>query len=141
MILFDTSILSLAFRRASPESKERRIAEIVAELLTGEASLGLPAIVLQEVLSGIRSEEQFTDLERRLRAAFDVMIPTAEDHIAAARLKNQCLSKGISASGPDCLIAAQTLNGAHELFTTDPDFTAIAKVVPLKLYQPFPNQR
>jgi len=135
VILFDTSILSLAFRRARPGPKERRIADVVADLMTGEASLGLPGIVLQEVLSGIRSEKQFEDLKRRLLTAFEIHLPTTPDYVAAARLKNQCLTKGITASGPDCLIAAQTMNGKHELFTTDPDFEAIAKHARLKLFQ------
>src|SRR5262249_13383678 len=102
--------------------------------MAGEAPLGLPAIVVQEVLSGVRSEKQFADLQRRLTAAFTILVPRVEEHVEAARLRNKCRSKGISASGPDCLIAVQAMAGGHELFTSDPDFKAIAKHAPLKIF-------
>jgi len=135
VILFDTSVLSLVFRRSRPGPKERRVATTVAELLSGKTPLGLPGIVLQEILSGVRSEKQFADLHRRLLASFNVLLPSAEEFTEAARLKNKCLSRGVRASGPDCLIAAQAITANHELFTTDPDFDAIAKLSPLKLFK------
>lgn len=102
--------------------------------MTGEALLGLPGIVLQEVLSGVRSDKQFADLKRQLLAAFVIVLPTAADHVEAARLRNTCLTKGLSASGPDCLIAATAVVGGHELFTVDNDLEAIAELTPLKLF-------
>jgi predicted nucleic acid-binding protein len=134
VILIDTSILSLAFRRARPGPNEQRIQVALEALMAGEAPLGLPAIVVEEVLSGVRSEKQFADLERRLMAAFTILVPRLEEHVEAARLRNKCLSKGVSASGPDCLIAVQAVAGGHELFTSDPDFQAIARQAPLKLF-------
>jgi predicted nucleic acid-binding protein len=81
VILFDTSVLSLVFRRTRPGPKERRVAEAVVELLSGKAPLGLPGIVLQEILSGVRSEKQFAELHRRLLASFDVLLPSVEDFV------------------------------------------------------------
>ena len=75
MILLDTSVLSRVFRRRRMGPAERRFKSMVEELVAGKAPLGLPGIVLQEVLSGIRSKRQFADLERRLLASFTVVTP------------------------------------------------------------------
>lgn len=138
MILFDTSILSRVFRRRRLGPLEQRLREKVEHLLNGELPLGLPSLVLQEVLSGLRSPRQFADLERKLLASFVVLLPSAADHVTAARLHNKCLSTGLSVSGPDCLIAVTAIAGDHELFTADSDFEAIARIAPLKLFRDEP---
>lgn len=135
MILLDTSVLSRAFRRRQPGAAERRLRDVVDGLLAGDEPLGLPAIVAQEVLSGIRSEEQFAALEGRLLSAFAIVHPITEDYVDAARLKNKCLSLGLNVSGIDCLIATLAISGEHELFAVDSDFLAIARHAPLKLYE------
>lgn len=103
--------------------------------MAGELPLGLPGIVLQEVLSGVRNEKQFADLEQRLLASFSIVNPGTRDHIEAARLANKCLASGLAASGPDCLIAVLAIAGDHELFAMDEDFRALAKHAPLKLFR------
>ena len=135
MILLDRSVLSRAFRRKRPGPAEASALASLEALMAGDAELGLPGIVLQEVLSGIRSEKQFSDLEQRLVAAFSIVHPTTADHVAAARLRNRCLAKGVNVSGTDCLIVTMAVAGGHELFAMDDDFTAIAKHAPLKLYR------
>lgn len=100
-----------------------------------DVPLALPGIVLQEVLSGIRDEKQFGELESRLLTAFTVVLPTAADHVEAARLRNKCLASGLTVSGPDCLMTTQTIAGKHELFTADEDFRRLATVAPLRLYE------
>ena len=133
MILLDTSVLSRAFRRTRPGPLERRTRAVVERLLTADTGLGMPGLVLQEVLSGIRSEKQFADLERRLVHGFTIIHPTTTDHIEAARLRNQCLALGLNVSGPDCLIARLAMAGNHELFADDEDFHSIAKHTRLKI--------
>ena len=135
MILLDTSVLSRVFRRRSPGAEERRVRTLVGELLAGEVELGLPGIVLQEVLTGIRNEAQFAGLEERLVAAFSIVSAGAADHVEAARLANRCQAAGLSASGPDCLIAVLAIAGSHQLFAMDDDFRAIAEHAPLKLFE------
>ena len=103
--------------------------------MAGDISLGLPGIVLQETLSGIRSEKQFADLERRLLTSFSIIPASVTDHVEAARLKNTYLDKGLNVSGIDCLIAVAAIAGDHELFAADADFPAIARCAPLKLYR------
>jgi predicted nucleic acid-binding protein len=134
VILIDTSVLSRVFRRRRPGAKERHLQRVVKELMESEAPLGLPGIVLQEVLSGIASEKQFEDLKAKLLAAFSIVPATPQDHVDAARLKNRCARKGLNTSGVDCLIAASTMAGDHILFARDEDFSAISRHAPLKLF-------
>lgn len=52
MILFDTSVRSRVLRRRKPGQDEERLQETLESLMSQEESLGLPAIVLQELLTG-----------------------------------------------------------------------------------------
>jgi predicted nucleic acid-binding protein len=135
VILFDTSVLSRVFRRRRPGAEERRLQILFEGLMTSDAPLGLPGIVLQEVLSGMASQKQFADLRSKLLAAFTVLSASAPDHVEAARLKNLCMSKGLNVSGIDCLIASTVIAGDHELFAVDGDFGEISKHSPLKLFK------
>jgi predicted nucleic acid-binding protein len=134
LILLDTSVLSRIRRRRKPGPDERALATFVDRLLESEAAVGLPGIVLQEILSGIRDAAAFIELERRLTTSFPIVMATAADHIAAARLGNRCLDRGLTTSATDCLIAALTISGDHQLFALDDDFRQIAKHTPLKLF-------
>jgi predicted nucleic acid-binding protein len=135
MILFDTSILSRVFRRRRLGSKERQVLTTFEALMQSDAALGLPGIVLQEILSGLPSERVFRELRAKLLGAFTILPASVDDHLEAARLKNLCISKGTNVSGIDCLIAAIAIAGAHQLFTADADFRAIQKHSALKLFQ------
>lgn len=135
MILFDTSVLSRVLRRRHPGPAERRLRAVFDELMASDDPLGLPGIVLQEVLSGVRSERQFAELSGRVLAAFSILPEGVSEHVEAARVRNVCLAKGLNVSGVDCLIAACAITGGHQLFTVDEDFEAIAKHTPLKLYR------
>ena len=134
MILVDTSVLSRVFRRRRPGAEERRLRVVFDELMTSDVPLGLPSIVLQEVMSGIRSHRQFSDLTAKLLAVFAVLPEGVPQHVEAARVRNTCLGKGLNASGVDCLIAACAITGNHELFAADEDFEAIARHAPLRLF-------
>ena len=135
MILFDTSILSRVFRRRRLGPQERQLHATFEALMQSDAALGLPGIVLQEVLSGLPSEKAFRDLRAKLLGAFTILPASVDDHVEAARLKNLCISKGANVSGVDCLIAATAIAGAHELFSADKDFEAIRRHTNLKLFE------
>jgi hypothetical protein len=105
------------------------------EMMASDVPLGLPGVVLQEVLSGIRSHRQFSELTAKLLAAFTVVPEGIPEHLEAARVKNVCLGQGLNVSGVDCLIAACTITGNHELFAVDEDFEAIARHMPLRLFR------
>jgi hypothetical protein len=136
VILIDTSILSRLFRRRRPGVEEQRLKEAFTRLMSGDEPLGIPAIVLQEALSGLKSRQQFVLLREQLLGAFTILPATLEDHLEAARLKNECLAHGVNVSGIDCLIAAICINGRHSLFTLDDDFKGIARHAPLRLFTP-----
>jgi predicted nucleic acid-binding protein len=140
VILLDTSVLSRVFRRKRPGPQEQRLQAAFEDLMTSDVPVGLPGIVLQEVLSGIRSHRQFSDLAAKLLGAFAVVTEGTAEHVEAARVKDACMSKGLNVSGIDCLIAACAIIGHHELFAVDEDFEAMAAHAPLRLFRPRPRQ-
>lgn len=136
IIAVDTPVWSLALRRretpVSPEQKLVRdeLAELIRE---GRAQLIGP--VRQELLSGIRSETQYQRLRADLRA-FDHLALTVEDYEEAARTNNQCRAKGVIGSPTDFLVSAVAMRRNWQIFTTDKDFAAYARRVPIRLYAP-----
>jgi len=135
VILLDTSVLSRVFRRRRPGPQERQLQATFETLMASDTPLGLPGIVLQEILSGLASEKHFRELRSKLLGAFTIIPASVGDHLEAARLKNFCAGKGVNVSGIDCLIAASAIAGGHELFAVDADFEAICKHSSLKLFR------
>ena len=133
MILIDTSVLSIVFRRRRAGPFEERVRAACAALMAGDLQLGLPGIVLQEVLTGIASDEQFDLLRQKLLDGFAILTASGDDHVQAARLWNRCRANGLNVSGPDCLIAITAIAGEHQLLTIDADFSHLAGHSDLKL--------
>jgi predicted nucleic acid-binding protein len=134
MVLVDTPIWSLALRRALSDLNHREqilISALRDSIRDGRAQLVGP--VRQELLSGIRQEKTFTELRDYLRA-FDEPNLSIEDYEEAARIHNQCRSRGIAGSAIDFLICAAAIRREWQIFTTDLDFTHYAKACPLQLY-------
>ncbi len=134
LVLVDTPIWSLALRRrdADLNSREQRLTGTLRELIEdGRARIVGP--VRQELLSGIREESSFKKLRDQLRA-FEEVSPDVEDYEEAARLNNQCRSRGIAGSAIDFLLCAVALRHNWQIFTTDRDFSRYALVFALKLY-------
>lgn len=130
MILLDTTILSLAFRRRRGEAAPPAEVSRLRHLIELDAPLAIPGIVYQEVLSGVRDQRQ--SLERLLEG-FPLVLATQVHHLHAARLANACRRAGIAVSTPDCLIAATAAEEGADLFTLDADFARIARHWPLRL--------
>jgi predicted nucleic acid-binding protein len=95
--------------------------------------------IRQEILSGIRDENQFKELEARLASFPDLSI-TTEDHVTAARHFNLCRQKGIQGSNTDFLICAVAVRNRLAIFTTDRDFISFAAYLPIILYQAGPSE-
>jgi predicted nucleic acid-binding protein len=134
VILLDTSVLSLAFRRRGREGSEPEAVASLQRLIEEDAELAVPGIVVQELLSGLRTESEFARLEDRL-SGFPVLLADEETHRSAARLANACRAAGIAASTVDCLIAAQALASGAALFTLDQDFSRMTRCAPLELVE------
>ena len=132
MIVLDTSVLSRALRRRPRSQQTDPLAEKLEFVLRENVPVAIPGIVLQELLSGVRTLKQFADLRDKLEA-FPLVMASIADHVEAARLVNQCRTTGIAVTAIDALIAAMTIRIDGDLFTLDRDFGRIAELTPLRL--------
>jgi hypothetical protein len=130
-VLVDTSIWSLALRRGS-DSASRPVRELRGLIADNRVQMIGP--IRQEILSGIRDEGQFKELEVHLKAFPDLPV-TAEDYVLAARFFNLCRGKGIQGSNTDFLICAAAVRRRLAIFTVDKDFALYAKHVPIVLHR------
>ena len=60
MIVLDTSVLSLVFRRKAKAAVDPPAALALRRMIADDWPLGIPGIVLQELLSGVRTPTQFS---------------------------------------------------------------------------------
>ncbi|MFZ0889988.1 MAG: PIN domain-containing protein [Candidatus Binataceae bacterium] len=130
-VLVDTSVWSRVLRRAQPhiDSWTRELAELIRE---GRAVMIGP--IRQELLSGVGNTEQLNLLRNNLRAFPDLLIATP-DYEEAASFFNRCRARGIQGSNVDFLICAVACRRELAIFTTDNDFAAFAKVLPITLHR------
>jgi hypothetical protein len=135
-VLIDRSVWSLALRRRREDlsALERSAVDELADL-TREGRTRIIGLIRQELLSGIKTAGQYEQLRVALRAFPDEPIDTS-DYEAAAKVSNDCRSRGIASSVVDALICHIALVRQWSIFTTDPDFKAYAKVLHLKLHAP-----
>jgi predicted nucleic acid-binding protein len=90
--------------------------------------------VLQELLDGIRSAQQFSRLLSAL-APMPLAPLRRDTYVLAAKMRNDCRTIGIQASPTDFLIAAACIDSGYPLLTTDKDFERIATYSGLVLIQ------
>jgi predicted nucleic acid-binding protein len=129
-VIVDTSVWSLALRRRTPPDSSP-VVNRLRDLITND-QVALLGAIRQEILSGIRSSEQFTDLRDYLRAFPDVeLIP--EDYEIAAEFFNTCRSQGIQGSNTDFLICAVAYRRSYSILTTDNDFHSFRMHIPIIL--------
>jgi predicted nucleic acid-binding protein len=113
-VIIDTSVWSLALRRrTSPDSSPA--ITLLRNLITDD-QVALLGVIRQEILSGIRSFEQFARLRDYLRAFPDLEL-MPEDYELAAEFFNTCRNNGIQGSNTDFLISASRtlVTSSHEL--------------------------
>ena len=135
-VLIDTSVFSLALRRKS-ESLSTNEKLLVAELseLIREGRARIIGLIRQELLSGIKATEQYERLRVHLRSFPDELVDTS-DYEEAAKAGNRSRAKGVAVSIVDILLCAVAINRQWAIFTTDPDFSSYAKVLPLRMHAP-----
>ena len=129
-VLVDTSIWSLALRR-SGHVQDPEVEEL--KRLIGLHVVEIIGPIRQEILSGVREQSQFNQLESQL-AVFPDLPLHSEDFATAAKMFNVCRSKGIQGSNTDFLICAVAVRHELAVFTTDGDFTRFAKCLPIVLH-------
>ena len=88
----------------------------------------------QELLSGIKERQQVLSLREHLRAFPDLPIG-AIDYEEAAEFFDRCRTRGIQGSNTDFLICAVAARRRLPIFTADKDFTAYARILPLRLHR------
>lgn len=139
-VLVDTSVWSLAFRRARASSRgDAHMVEELAELIQeGRALLMGP--IRQELLSGLSDAGQFINLRDRLRAFNDLSIH-GSDCERAAEFSNTCRQAGIQGSHVDFLICSVAAGNGASIFSTDKDFMSYAKLIPITLHEPRARHR
>src|SRR5436309_11598932 len=93
-VLIDTPVWSLALRRKTADLNEREkvISGALGDLIR-DGRAQLMGVVRQELLSGIREEEQFKRLRDYLRAFDDSRLEMG-DYEHAAQMHNRCRSRG-----------------------------------------------
>jgi predicted nucleic acid-binding protein len=129
-VIVDTVIWSLALRRRSSNQNQNLVTQL-QELIQTDHVLILGAI-RQEVLSGIKSPEQFKRLRDTLRAFPDILL-TPDDYEQAAEFFNTCRQHGIQGSNTDFLICAVAYRRNIQIFTTDKDFQYFQAHIPVNL--------
>lgn len=129
-VLVDTSIWSLALRRTRP-LQTPHVQELNA--LIKERRVQIIGPIRQEILSGVRSNDQFDQVQQALSAFSDIAIIT-EDYELAASYFNMNRSQGIQGSNTDFLICSVSVREGLSIFTTDRDFQLFQQHVPIKLH-------
>jgi predicted nucleic acid-binding protein len=137
-VLVDTSVWSLALRRKSENLNpaERQLVSELSELVQ-EGRVRIIGLVRQELLSGMKTMDQYEALRIRARAFPDEPVDTL-DHEDAAKYGNQGRGRGVVISVVDALICAVAMKRNWSILTTDPDFSIFAKVLPLVIHIPRP---
>jgi predicted nucleic acid-binding protein len=135
-ILVDTSVWSLALRRKGEDlnSAEKSLVSELRELIQ-EGRAAIIGMIRQELLSGIRTAEQYNRLREYLRSFPDESVITA-DYEEAARAGNLCRTNGIVVATVDALLSAVAMKHDWPIFTTDMDFENYATVLPIKIHRP-----
>lgn len=127
-IIADTSVWSLFLRREKPHN-EPKIGLLKQAIL--EQRIQMLGIIRQELLSGIRSREQFKKISAILEG-FPDLPATTEDHILAAEFFNQCRRNGVQGSPVDFLICAQASRNKLKILTTDMDYRNYAEYISIE---------
>jgi predicted nucleic acid-binding protein len=133
-VLIDTSVWSLAFRRARASSRrDTRMVEELTELIQ-EGRVLLFGPIRQELLSGISDLRQFNALRNSLRA-FDDLSINELDYERAAEFSNSCRRVGVQGSHIDFLICSVAAGNSAAILSTDKDFSRYAKHLPISLHE------
>ena len=106
------------------------------ELLNSDTDIFITGVILQEILSGIKKNEERKKVRIELNR-FIAISPSMDTHARAAEIYGACRKKGYTIrSSIDCLIASLALEYDLSVLENDRDYTFIAKAFPLKIDRP-----
>jgi predicted nucleic acid-binding protein len=129
-VLVDTCIWSLALRRKK-ESFDPAINALNELIMDGRVQM--IGAIRQEILSGIKSNQQYEQLKNTLRAFPDI-VHTPGDYELAAKFFTTCRSTGIQGSNTDFLICAVAVRNGMVILTNDKDFFLFQKHIDIHIY-------
>jgi predicted nucleic acid-binding protein len=104
--------------------------------IEGPEDIGVPGIILEEILRGLRSDVQFRQVRDRLLSDFTYLEMTQALFVRSAEIHRTLRKRGKTVRSPaDCLIAACAIAETAALLADDADFHTIAECVPLQLIE------
>ena len=127
-VIVDTSVWSSVLMLKQPNNQ---LADILRDLIADSRVVILGAI-RQEILSGIKHQEQYERLRDNLRAFPDLAL-NVEDYELAAEYYNISRRQGVQGSNTDFLICASANRRNYQIFTTDKDFINFNQYLPIVL--------
>lgn len=131
MIVVDTSVWACWFNGETGPHADR----LEAALLDREL-IGVPPIVLTEVLMGFRTDRGYRRA-RDLLVALPSLALDCHGHVEAAALYRRLRRAGVTVRGAaDCVIAQTCIAARAELLSSDSDFRQIARLSTLRLWLP-----
>ena len=132
MIIIDTSVwIQLLNGVDDPK------AELARTIIEGPEDIGVPGIILEEILRGLRSDSHFRRIRDLLLSDFTYLEMKQSLFLRSAAIYRALRKKGKTIRSPaDCLIAACAIEETASLLADDADFRTIAEAFPLKLLEP-----
>jgi predicted nucleic acid-binding protein len=131
ILLFDTGIWIDYLR-----GQETLKVDLLDEYLLNTDVLRICPPIIQEILQGIRQDEQFNKIQKNLDRLSCLQIDAKEAAFGTAELYRNLRKKGITIRKPnDCLIAFYAIHFNISLVHNDSDFDLMIDHTPLKIYQ------
>jgi predicted nucleic acid-binding protein len=107
------------------------------EIEADRKRLGLTDLILCEVLQGVRSEQEFSQVRTELERFALFETGGEELAIAAARNYRRIREEGLTVRKTiDCLIATFCMSNGHALLHRDRDFDAFEEILGLPVIHP-----
>ncbi|MEA5425563.1 type II toxin-antitoxin system VapC family toxin [Arcicella lustrica] len=130
-IIFDTSVwIQLIQHKSTPQ------ALLLREYIAENQLLWLTPTILQEILQGTKSLQEFERLKTSLLSFKCLVLNPIEIAIESANLYRSLRQKGVTIrKANDCLIAAYAIHFNVEICHQDADFDLIAQNSSLKITQ------
>ena len=129
MIVIDTSVWILLLNEVDHPKVERARA-----IIEGPEDIGIPGIVLEEILRGLKSDSHFRRTRDLLLSDFTYLEMRRSVFLRSAEIYRALRKRGRTISSTaDCLIAACVIEENASLLENDNDFQTIAEFFPLKL--------
>lgn len=129
-VLVDTSVWSLALRRM--KGHDNPFVKELNELIK-EFRVKIIGPIRQEILSGIRLQDQFNIIKEHLHSFIDLDV-LSSDYERAAEFFNIARRKGVQGSNTDFIICAVAERYNLTILTNDADFNLFQKHLPVKLH-------